>query len=590
MLASLTVRDLGLIESADLEFGSGLQVITGETGVGKSMLLASLSLLRGERPSAEWIRTGCDESTVSGLFIIDDELLRAEIADKTGIEIEDGELLVERRLVRHGRHRSRLNGREVPASLLRSVGPRLIEIHGQQTQLSLLDPRTQLEAADRFAGLTEVRNEYSTLFRRTRALEAHLESRRGDAETRAERRLSLEHLIVELDDANPRPGERDRLEEELGLLEDRDEVGHRIATTLEHFHEAEGSLVDVLGTAAREYGALGARNRELGEFGALCSDLCEQLEEGLRSLAAIADTLDIDSETLEGMRRRFDRLVTLEERFRRRGDDLVRYREELGEELATLLRADESLPGLEEELTTAIAELRKRSKSLTRRRGRAWAELSSLLTVEIADLGMQGATIEARREPIDEGRWGGLGETGADRIEWLFGPNPGEPASPLRDIASGGELSRVMLSLKRTLAARDSVATLVFDEIDAGVGGRLGAALGTKLREIGERHQVLCVTHLPQLACYGKRQLRVVKRVVGERTVTTVERVDGDRRVEEIAAMMRGSGRTERSLAEAREMLEAACTGESTPVDDQPGGAPVGEQVSGDIVPGEHAC
>lgn len=558
MLAALTVRDLGLIERADLDLGPGLQVITGETGVGKSMLLISLSLLRGERPNADWIRAGADEALVSGLFVIEDEALRASLAEATGAEILDGELLLERQLVRQGRHRSRLNGREVPASVLRAAGERLIEIHGQQSQLTLLDPRTQLEALDRFAGAVPERGEYATLYRRSRALESHLEAMRGEADARRERRLALEHLVQELDLADPLPGERDRLEEDLRLLEDRDHIGQRIAAIRERFHESEGSIVDELGATGREFTALGARHRELGEFGELCGSLREQLDAGIRALAAIAEGLDIDAPALAAMRDRFDRLVALEERFRRRGDDLVRYREELAEELAAIGGAEESLPGIEAELAGAVEELRRRAKALTRRRVRAARELSQCIEAELADLGMERATFEIRRAALPSERWGGLDETGADRVDWIFGPNPGEPALPLGEIASGGELSRVMLSLKRTLAAADSVSTLVFDEIDAGVGGRLGGALGSKLREIGTRHQVFCVTHLPQLACYGERHLHVEKRVAGERTVTTVVRLDGERRVEEIAAMMRGEGRTERSLAEAREMLQAA--------------------------------
>ena len=557
MLVQLTIRDLGLIERASLEFEGGLQVISGETGVGKSMLLASMSLLAGERPRADWIRTGADEALVAGLFIIEDEQRRRALEEATGIDLEDGELLVERRLRRQGRHRARLNGREVPASLLREAGRRLIEIHGQQSQLALLDPRAQLEILDEFAGLAEARRAFATDFRRTRALESQVESLKRDAETRAERRLSLEHLIAEIDTADPRPGERDRLEEELSLLEGKDQIGQRIAETLQLFHDAEPSIVDHLAATGREFSGF-APHRDLVEFGSLCEGLAEQLEEGLRGLRAISEGLDVDAGTLDAMSRRFDLLVSLEERFRRRGDDLIAYRTELEEERAALAGAEDSLPELEEELAAAIAALKKSAKALTRKRKKALAELSARIAEELGDLGMERATFRAERTALTGGVFGGCDETGADRIELIFGPNPGEPERPLREIASGGELSRVMLSLKRALAEVGSVATLVFDEIDTGVGGRLGGALGAKLQEIGARHQVLCVTHLAKLASYGAGQHRVEKRVIDDRTVTTVERLDDERRVEEIAEMMRGTQRTARSLEEAREMLEAA--------------------------------
>lgn len=558
MLAQLTVHDLGLIERAELELGPGLQVISGETGVGKSMLLQSMAILRGDRPRTDWIRTGCDEALVAGLFVIEDDARRARLEEVTGIPLEDGELLVERRLRREGRHSCRLNGRAVPASLLREAGPHLIEIHGQQSQLTLLEARSRLRLIDRFARLEDERSRYATLFRSTRALEAQIEALRGDAEVRAERRLSLEHLIADIEEVDPGPGERDRLEEELSLLEDGDRIAGLVSGALARLHDEEGSVVDQLGTTAREFSALGDRHRELAEFAALCSELVGSLEAGLHGLRAVADGLDIDPESLESMRRRFDRIVALEERFRRRGDDLLAYRDELRAELETLSADEGSLPELEKEFGAALADLRKRAKTLTRARERALKTLSGRITAELADLGMERATFEAIREPLEGGSWGGLDESGADRVEFIFGPNPGEPARPLGDIASGGELSRVMLSLKRTLADADAVASLVFDEVDTGVGGRLGSALGVKLQEIGVRHQVLCVTHLAQLACYGDRQFRVEKRVSRDRTVTTVEALDAERRAEEIAAMMRGDRKTERSLAEAREMLESA--------------------------------
>ena len=578
MLVQLTIRDLGLIEHAELELGEGLQVISGETGVGKSLLLASMSLLRGDRPKTDWIRTGSEEALVAGLFCVTDPDRRAAIEEAVGIELEDGELLIERRLRRQGRHRSRLNGREVTASLLREAGVRLIEIHGQQSQLTLLEPKTQLGLIDDFAGLRATREQYSSEFSRTRELEKEVDTLQKDSEARAERRLSLEHLISEIEAADPRPAERDRLEEELELLEGRDQVMGRIKETLERFHDSEDSLVDQIARAGREFSGLGSRHRDLAEFGALCDSLVGQLEEGLRGLRALVDGLDIDSNTLEEMRRRFDRLVSLEERFRRRGDDLLLYRDELRAELDALGDAEDSLPTLLADLESSVQALQKGAEALTRKRKKALGVLSTQITAELSDLGMERARFRVARYPLTSGRYGGLDAWGADRIEFEFGPNPGEPQKPLAEIASGGELSRVMLSLKRALAEAGSVSTLVFDEIDAGVGGRLGASLGLKLQEIASNRQVLCVTHLAQLACYGANQYRVEKQVSGERTVTAVECLDGERRVEEIATMMRGAHRTDHSIEEAREMLEAAANEIS------------GSPAEGDRVTGEQRC
>ena len=275
----------------------------------------------------------------------------------------------------------------------------------------------------------------------------------------------------------------------------------------------------------------------------------------MRALRSVEEDLRRDPARLEALRGRMDRLVHLEERFQRRGDELLVYLEDVRAELQELEGDAERFPRMEEELDQLRADLEERARSLSRRRRQVASRLGRLVTGELGALGMDRATFEVVLSPLGDAGWHGLGEYGADQAQFVFGPNPGEPPRPLADIASGGELSRVMLSLKRVLADSDGVPTLVFDEIDAGVGGRLGMELGRKLREIASRHQVLCVTHLPQVASFACGHFHVTKRVQRKRTSTVVETLKGERRVQEIATMIRGEGHSETSVAEAREMM-----------------------------------
>ena len=582
MLSQLCIRNLGLLSAVDLELGPGLQIITGGTGAGKSMLLGALDILGGVRAKTEWIRDGEDEASVAGFFVIEGDDVRRSIEEALGIELPDGELRVERRLRREGRHRTRLNGQEMPLALLQSIRTYLLDVHGQQAQFALLKPAEQLRAIDRLGGLTEVQQQFSRDYQSLRGLAAEIDSERQQRRELNDRRLYLEHVVAELDEARLEPNEREQLERELSLLEEGDQILRAVQSTLNELYDDEQSLTDRLGERLRQltpYGEMSEGVRSFLESGASAR---AALDEAVAALRVVEDEVSQDPALLESKRERFDLLSRLEEKFQRPVADLCRYAVECQQELEQLVADDLSLPEREATLRDGLEDLGRRARSLSKKRRAVAAELGAELEREFEDLGLGDAVWEASFESLatnsnvdprqsddpmlelNHEAWLGLNATGADRLEMLFGANPGESRRPLRQVASGGELSRVMLALKRVLAAADQVGTVVFDEIDSGVGGRLGTEIGRKLAEISRSHQVFCVTHLPQVACFGEHHFHVEKRVegageeLGARTVTEVDRLEGERRTEELASMLRGSGRTRTSIQEAREMLSEA--------------------------------
>lgn len=558
MLVHLSVEDLGLIEYAELEMGAGLQVLTGETGVGKSMLLASMTILRGERTRSDVVRTGCDKATVRGIFQLSEENA-ALVSDLLGAPVEDCELIVEREIHKEGRSRCRIDGRETTTTLLKRIAPLLIEVIGQGHALTLLQPGAQLDFLDRFGGLLELREEHSRNWRDARQLEDRIQKLEEGVRERSDRRLHLEHVIEELQAAKLVEGERAALEADLELLEERDRVLACIESVRQGFLEQEQSVLDRLGSTTRDLSQLATLHPGIAALVESCSTASVLIEEAVRGLTEVESDLDLDPAVLEQKRQRFDQLVTLEQRYQRDVEQLVVYLQDSCDELEELGGSDAELPELKDGLERCISRLSEGASKLHKARFEVVQKLISVTEAELRDLGLLKARLKGSLETLDSNHaWNGMDEKGGDRFEILFSANPGEPPQPIGAVASGGELSRLMLALQRTLAGASGTGTLIFDEIDAGVGGRMGAVIGEKLSQIGADHQVLCVTHLPQVACHGVRHHRVVKETEGKVTRTRLEEVAGDDRVKEIAMMLRGDRATDRSLEEAREMLVEA--------------------------------
>jgi DNA repair protein RecN (Recombination protein N) len=563
MLRELAVSNLALIEDVRVELHAGFCVWTGETGAGKSLLLGALGLLLGERGSAELIRTGADELRVTGRF----ELTRPEQRDAAaGIlqtAVEEDDLILTRRLSRSGRSSALVNDVPVAVATLKRIGEMLVDVHGQRESYSLLQPTYQLELLDAFGKLTDLRTKFVAKADRVRELRKQFREL-SDAKATRQRELSLVRFErEELDNARLTPGELP------GLLKERERLVHAQSlalftnTVAARLADDEGAVVGVLAKLIKDSNKWAAFDPKLAEVSQRLESLRPEIEDLADTCRDLAERFEADPERLEEVEKRIALLKKLQQRYSKTPDELIVYRDTLDAKEAELQKQEDDLSGIDTTLRAAYAEMKDAAAALSRARGKVAKKLAADAQKHLADLGMPKAKLDAVIELItlpDDPMAGDVPAAGIDQLELILTANPGEPARPLRKVASGGELSRTMLALKTVLAAHDPVRTLVvFDEIDANVGGRLGDVLGQKLAALGRSHQVLCVTHLPQVASYAAHQWTIRKTTTAKRTATTITPLTSEEgRIEELALMLRGESRSETTRKEAAEMLKSA--------------------------------
>lgn len=557
MLRELAVRNLALIEDVRVELETGFCAWTGETGAGKTLLLAAVGLLLGERGSTDLIRAGADELHITGRFAVDP----GDFRDVIDSPLEDDEIILSRRLTRSGRSFAYLNDQPIAVATLKRVGGRLVDMHSQHESQALLDPLFQLRLLDAFGGLTVQAGEFSEMAESVRTLQAQLRTLEGDRQQRQRELTLLRFERDELDAASLVPDEVEQLSTE------RERLAH--AQSLLAFYEAsagvlydnEGSHVEQLGKIERDaehwltlVPALGDFIRRLDGVRAETQDLAE-------TLRGLSQELDVDPGRRDEVEARLRLLRRLEAKYGRSNNELIAYRSELDDQEKRLTSSEDSRAQTQKELDAAFVKARKLGIELGKARQRIAKRLAAAVQKELAELGMAEARLDVSLEstpPAQDPAEAMLPPQGFESLELLLAANPGEPAHPLRKVASGGELSRTLLALKSVLAAHDRRVTLVFDEIDANVGGRLGDVLGEKLALLGKTHQVICITHLPQVACFAPRQWSIRKGRQGKRTTTTITPLNDKERIDELATMLRGESRSESTRREAAAMLAAA--------------------------------
>jgi DNA repair protein RecN (Recombination protein N) len=549
MLTELSVENFALIERARLSFGPGLNLLTGETGAGKSILLDALGAVLGERVGADLVRHGAERARIEGVFSLDDGAdvrVRAAL-DAVGIAPEDHLLILTREIALTGKGGARINGRTVTVATLKAVGDALVDIHGQHAHQSLLAVEHHAELLDAWAGskVLALRSEVAVAAAKATTAERELSDLRRDARERARTLDLLRFQDAEIAAAALQPGEDDLLAAE------RLRVGGA-----EKLHAAAAAAYSALRDQAAE--GLSAAVAELERAVALdpaLAPLLESLQSALylaedaaRDVRHYRDGVEFNPERLAEIESRLDLLKTLKRKYGETIDDVLRYHAEISERRALLENADERLAALEQAAQVAQAALTERAARLTAARQKAAKPFATAILKELGELAMGATRFAVGIEPRPPG------PTGADSIEFLIAPNPGEPLRPLAKIASGGEISRVMLALKSILARASAVPTVIFDEIDTGIGGRTGTVLGQKLHALGRSAQILCVTHLAPIAARGDTHIRIEKRVEGARTAVAVCNLAGDDRVAEIARMLGGKA-TAAVLTHARELL-----------------------------------
>jgi len=558
VLAELEIRDLALLERARLSLRPGLVALTGATGVGKSLVLEALGLLAGGRAAAEIVRRGASAATVRGLFHLGTGHAR-EVAAVLGIEEpEGGELLVERRVEPGGRGRASANGSPVTVAALRDAARLLVEIHGQSEHQRLLDPEAQALLLDRAGGCEERRAEWTAALRAAREARA----RRADLAARSRDRLArldyLAHVARTLEAARVRPGERSELERERARHDGAERWLSDLHLAAEALSEGEGSAQDRLGAARGALGRAAALDATLADARERVEQALELVADAARAAAGARDGASFDPERRAAVEERLDELDRLLRVHGPTEEDALRAATAAAEEAARLRSEEEDGAESGARAERADAALAAAARSLVRARRAAAKAFAAGVLDELRALALGKARFEASVGD-GEGDLAGTGsEIGPGPVEFLFSANPGEPLLPLARVASGGELARVSLALKARLADADRTPVLVFDEVDAEVGGRLGPAVAAKLRAVARGRQVIVVTHLPSIAAAADLHLRVTKETAGGRTTAAVEELSGPARERELAEMLRGEGRAESGLAAARDLLAEA--------------------------------
>ena len=552
-LVSLRIRNLALVEDLTWQPGAGLAAITGETGAGKSLLIGALQLLLGERADKSLIRTGADSCTVEAVFeVAEAKELDAWLEEQGAEPCADGELLLKRTLSATGSGRQFLNGSACTLAALKALGDRLVDLHGPHDHQSLFSREAQTKVLDAYAGATEVASAFAAAHREQARLAGEVARLRGLEQDATLRRDMLAHAAKEITDAKLQPGEEEEVMSRLraaGNSQRLIELGSQLQSALGA--DGEGGMRVALAEAVRAGRELARLDEAAGAMLSSLEEVAGRVTDLENEVRHYAERIDADPATLRELESRADLLQSLKRKYGGTIDEVMVRGEQAAKDLEDIETRGEKIAELEKEQAALASKVSKLAKSLSTARSKAAPSLAKAVTKELRELGFLRAEFGVQLESLDEAR-----SLGAELAEFEFAPNPGESAKPLRAIASSGEISRVMLALKSVLAGQDGVPLLVFDEIDANVGGEVAVKVGQKMRELSKAHQVLCITHLPQVAAAAHRQFAVTKEFDGTRTTTAVGELSGANRVAELARMLGGQD-SKSALAHGRSLLDA---------------------------------
>ena len=552
MISALTIRNIGVISSAELQLGPGFTALTGETGAGKTMVLTALGLLMGERADAGRVRTGEKQLFVEGRLDVSDPDLLEKLAE-LGAEVEAGELIVNRSVSSEGRSRAALGGASVPVSQLEEIFEQLVAVHGQSEQLRLRSNTAQREALDGFSSeIAKALASYQQVFRQYKELEARLERMQSASEADRFKVERIRGRLAQIEKVSPNAGEIEELTEQIERLSNVESLREASVKAREALSSedqlAAGEMIGIARKALESQSdpILVDLYQRLGEIGSLVSEVNVDLSSYLSALEA-------DPERLNTLLSRKAELVSLERSLGASVDELIESIPQLNAELLDLDSSDEQIERLEMQLQATLSQAAFAAKELTAQRARAAAQVSDAVSAELTQLAMSGSRFEIRITELAD-----LELSGNDKVEFLLASHPGAEPRPLAKGASGGELSRIMLALELVLASEKSVPTMVFDEVDAGVGGQAALELAKRLKKLSESTQVIVVTHLAQVAALADHQIRVSKDLSGDITLTSVAELSDSEREVEIARMLSGNPDSESAISHAKELLDSS--------------------------------
>lgn len=563
MLQELYITNFVLIDKVTIKLCERLNVFSGATGVGKSLVIGALNFILGGRATADIVRSGKDEAMVIGKFYIEDKELLKQIKKVSDNHSIEEELLLQRSIDTNGRSRCRLNDIPITVSMLKEIGETLVNIHGQHEHETLLHGINQLYILDDFGGISPLREDFAGVYQRFTEKTRLRDMLKSNQQERRQKMDLYAFQMDEIDKAQLKSGEAEELEKERNILSNAEKIYSTVTSCYSQLYESSDAVVERVKSVIRELQSVAKLDDTLQKIFDDCSQSLYQIEDTAFSLGKYKEGFNYDPQRLEYIEERLNTIRKLKSKYGNTVEEILLYRDEVALKLRQLSEEGTTAEHVDEELRTLSDLLKQKGDELTRKRLSTAGKLTSLITEELHDLGIpHGRFCVQITSPFlndnDNPQVLEANSYGFDQVDFLISPNPGEDLKPLRKIASGGEISRVMLALKHQLAKVDKTPVLVFDEIDANIGGRMGEVIGEKLRSIARSRQVICITHLPQIASYADEQWKVNKLVKNGKTFSTIENLSGESRLEEIADMIRGSEKTDITRKQAQEMLRDA--------------------------------
>ena len=538
MIKHISIKNFAIIENTEVDFEDGLNIITGETGAGKSIVIEAVSLALGSRADTSSVRTGADKAVVQLAGDLDGE-----------------EIVITREVSASGKNLCRLNGEIVTLTRLNEVCRRLADIHGQYDNQSLLNPEYHMVLVDSYhkdktgPAREEVSHKYNSFAQCRSELASLLALEKENARRKDFYRFELD----EIDSANLKPGEDIELEERISLLQNSEKIFESIEKSYALLTEASPSLIDGSGACHRAIEEIASYSRELESISAEFGDIYYRLQDLSRSLGEMRENISFSPAELDSLISRLNQIDNLKKKYGSSIDEIITYRDDIASKLEKIDNFDDEKHRLEKQLIASRKELLEACSILTGLRKEIAAELETKILAELSDLNFKDARMEITVEPLSAPT-----EEGMDKVEILISANRGEPLKPLYKIASGGEMSRIMLAFKNIISSSDMIPTLIFDEIDNGISGITASIVAKKLGEISRQHQIICITHLPQIAAAGDRNYRIYKETDGEKTFTRVEKLSDEEKVSEVARLLGGTTITDTTLKSAKELIESS--------------------------------
>lgn len=552
MLQELSIKDFAIIDEIQISFQPKMTVLTGETGAGKSIIIDALGLLAGGRGSTEFIRKGEKKAVIQGLFTLPREANTYNILEEYGIDSEDGQIILQRDLYRGGRNICRINGMMVNLATLRKVGETLIDIHGQNEHQELMKPENHIDLLDEYDKKTsELRNQYQVVYQNYRKLKLSMEKKEADEKAWAQRLDMLNFQVKEIGEAGLKINEEDELVEEKNKLDNFQAIHDALELSYQILSGEKIDVVGNLGNAMNELSDVSDLSENLQEINTKISDAFYSLEDVARDISDELDSMEWNGERLNEIEERLELIHQLKRKYGDTIEDILHYHIRIVKELREMENAEQNSEKQERQLSEALEKVKELAIKLSKQRKKSAKKLEKMIHEQLSALYMDKAVFEVKF--LNNSK---LYSKGIDKVEFYIQTNPGEEMGPLAKIASGGELSRIMLALKTIFSQKMGVTSIIFDEVDTGVSGRVAQAIAEKISQISNNSQVLCITHLPQVAAIADNHYYISKSVNDGRTETSLKELDEKQKIREIARMLSGSEITELTLKHAEELIK----------------------------------